>query len=1557
MIYRNSLVYSHRSYYLFVPSYCQNGTKTSDPFRNDTTLRPYACTPGTYCFAGTGSNEVRENIIGFAQPCHAGFFCEAASTSAKGSGACPPSFECPKGTANPRPTPKGFHAEHPGTIESTACLPGFYAPTIQTDKCYECPVSISAGDFMIEVHLQKYLLISLSLSFSTPNIQPGTECLFEGLFDAEECGPGTYRSTNDESGNSCLPCPQGTWSKNWGLREMGECTRCPPGMVCPLDGMTIPCSYADLPTPFEPVVNYLGVPTFEYEFPANLRPPSFSMDECQALNSITEKSTSPEYFYGELIPPYIDILGRGPHFRPSDKKSLKYQREAKCYRNSQPDGSLIYMRMADYYGPQYDIQTGFPHQGYGIQNINNQIYATAPPDGFDFSFTYFRGEGNGYIDLPKARVYDPAFNCTKGIQLMNSSLSWDDSKIVVYTDPAHDFEGGHDVGKCPTFDWILNCYIDEAYEIHAKGECCNIDKFEQRAVYLAHDQFYHGTCEADLICSEGGLAPTQAKPCDYGYVCDEKTTHRNSLSYPCPAGFVCDFGTTPDTSLEAPGSQLKQLCPAGLVCGSDDLGQPSQSICPEDHWCPTGTADPSIGSLANDGLLRLVGFGHGSPNTHHINLQYLGGDAFDLLDAHDNECATAVLPSLEERFHVKLRNQTNRNHLEYLSGQSELNITVNEDVQFKEQCSRDNKSALVRDAVRRRECKCHSQFLTLASVYRWWKCTSNIPLADVGLGDVVVPPPGSKGKRDFWYPHSRIHKNLESAVQTDPAIEVFGLQFGEGNVCKFSDSNQVLTLTEGKLPDEESLPAISALHRHPTGYLDIGEHEGFPIRFTSEQNQVFGSYAELKSKVRAEFNSEQEQIEAGSRSNIDPFIFDLHHSILLIEQFGQRLEQLVYMNATQETSTSFSVLLGNGNGNGNGNDTYSQEFDFFAPLDWCACQTLLKCPNGTVSKQGSTSLDDCVSTQKEVLHRISLLPPATNDLVSHLPPSTTEGTADESATLQLDTYDVAVLTIDQSRLPHNLTYGDHYRFSIYDGCKPCPIRYQCKEETSACHYPSKLRQMEILNECLKRHRIHVCLRADGSYEDVKTCQTLLKEEAESNDGVASDQSFMLFSEPDLNKCLLSRPYLCSDTSWKFLSYRRLCQDTNEEDGSMSPVYDCSDVDRWQTYSQWRDKICCSQVPELRGINACQTNSRQCQDPLDPLIENIIREKLIGLFQVEYGYIPPREQPNGTLLMNASLQEAIDAEYPLDLFNEHQQVQLHGESTTNTILHHNKYKPESSQTWMSTPGCCKCRRHSMPAFFATNSPISGYPDDKHQPIQLAISALSKVELTVVVELVHGRFYSDFSDYFGSMDKTMLRVHSPGRFDVESDGQQATWLSVIEQNDFDKWSLDLPLNLPVTTLENSRFLVDRPSNITIGDHRLVENISYSVLTHHATRDPIDAVHKDEHWWPREKFLSFPYLPFFSNCHGYDSHIGLSRLLEEHPDCDSVSYDQTVPTHEYAFRGKHPVGDSCEGVEVLCTYEEEVREARKNLRWFESSSGTTLFYIVSTEPYTNCSGEIIV
>ncbi len=59
--------------------YCPEGTATSDPFRNDTTLRPYPCDPGSYCLGGVGSREVVKADFFFAQPCKEGFFCEVTA--------------------------------------------------------------------------------------------------------------------------------------------------------------------------------------------------------------------------------------------------------------------------------------------------------------------------------------------------------------------------------------------------------------------------------------------------------------------------------------------------------------------------------------------------------------------------------------------------------------------------------------------------------------------------------------------------------------------------------------------------------------------------------------------------------------------------------------------------------------------------------------------------------------------------------------------------------------------------------------------------------------------------------------------------------------------------------------------------------------------------------------------------------------------------------------------------------------------------------------------------------------------------------------------------------------------------------------------------------------------------------------------------------------------------------------------------------------------------------------------------------------------------------------
>ena len=136
--------------------------------------------------------------------------------------------------------------------------------------------------------------------------------------------------------------------------------------------------------------------------------------------------------------------------------------------------------------PQYDIQTGFPHKGYGSFLLQSQLYASAPPENFHFSLKYFQGKGSGYIDLPKARVWSPAFNCTKGMKLFNSTLVSEEEKIV-YTDADHDYEGGHDIEKCPTFDDELGCYIDSTYEVHERGECCNVGEQMSTCAVFQHN--------------------------------------------------------------------------------------------------------------------------------------------------------------------------------------------------------------------------------------------------------------------------------------------------------------------------------------------------------------------------------------------------------------------------------------------------------------------------------------------------------------------------------------------------------------------------------------------------------------------------------------------------------------------------------------------------------------------------------------------------------------------------------------------------------------------------------------------------------------------------------------------------------------------------------------------------------------------------------------------------------------------------------------------------------------------------------------------------------------
>ncbi|CAN0410391.1 unnamed protein product, partial [Laminaria digitata] len=80
-----------------------------------------------------------------------------------------------------------------------------------------------------------------------------------------------------------------------------------------------------------------------------------------------------------------------------------------------------------------------------------------------------------------------------------------------------------------------------------------------------------------------------------------------------------------------------------------------------------------------------------------------------------------------------------------------------------------------------------------------------------------------------------------------------------------------------------------------------------------------------------EYESEFEERVAGDRDAMDPYVYDLYQAVRYVEEFGERLEDLVWID--EEGSPG--------------------------RLDMCECERLLHCPNGTVSTSGSEDIYSC----------------------------------------------------------------------------------------------------------------------------------------------------------------------------------------------------------------------------------------------------------------------------------------------------------------------------------------------------------------------------------------------------------------------------------------------------------------------------------------------------------------------------------------------------------------------------------------------------------------------
>ena len=222
-------------------------------------------------------------------------------------------------------------------------------------------------------------------------------------------------------------------------------------------------------------------------------------------------------------------------------------------------------------------------------------------------------------------------------------------------------------------------------------------------------------------------------------------------------------------------------------------------LCPVGFFCPTGTANPRLGSMADDAQNRGLSESESNPYLDVRHLRYFGDDDIRVIGRHEVLCFNGIDNSLKLRHSLNFRKEGEdlgiNTHNEFLyekrdfDGDGESDgapymtveegelpgdaseagtyrpYVINEGTKDDLVCARDHKWKLVGDAIGKNVCDCNNQFYAIVAVYRLWKCTASAGLENLGFGAVSRSKESLYGKRDFWF--DRIHQNFEFADETD----------------------------------------------------------------------------------------------------------------------------------------------------------------------------------------------------------------------------------------------------------------------------------------------------------------------------------------------------------------------------------------------------------------------------------------------------------------------------------------------------------------------------------------------------------------------------------------------------------------------------------------------------------------------------------------------------------------------------------------------------------------------------------------------------------------------
>jgi len=194
-------------------------------------------------------------------------------------------------------------------------------------------------------------------------------------------------------------------------------------------------------------------------------------------------------------------------------------------------------------------------------------------------------------------------------------------------------------------------------------------------------------------------------------------------------------------------------------------------------------------------------------------------------------------------------------------------------------------------------------------------------------------------------------------------------------------------------------------------------------------------------------------------------------------------------------------------------------------------------------------------------------------------------------------------------------------------------------------------------------------------------------------------------------------------------------------------------------------------------------------------------------------------------------------------------------------------------------------------------------------------------------------------YAFIESTSVEIVGPYRGNY---GKPFGFYAVITADD----DVALPINLPELDSEKNE-----PSYwLGLGS---VRSGFDTTLKKHELVNGINSFNPKSLYWGTKSYTAMPYLPFFSNCQAFDKYIPIFSVLEQNPECNLISPEETIYIKPFGF-GSQPHADKCENVTLSCIYDEDLDENNDLVRWFDEGAEGLFLMTKSPQPASRMNDE---